>query len=186
MILFRVKHAFELLPEALYLAVAKRAGHVFEETAFHFCTVILSAFLTNAVLFHPIRMIVFDEINDVLFRVLLEQDHIALDLLLTDTTFVTHGNFLHSTQILHWNEDTAYTPTTKCCDAKGGFNPDKHDQISARFDQSAPAFWQGRILPEHSYCKIRVKVSVRELLHNFVSYKEKAKAGERIVVCEHQ
>jgi antitoxin (DNA-binding transcriptional repressor) of toxin-antitoxin stability system len=31
-----------------------------------------------------------------------------------------------------------------------------------------------------------IKVSVRELLHNFVSYKEKAKAGERIVVCEHQ
>lgn len=31
-----------------------------------------------------------------------------------------------------------------------------------------------------------IKVSIKTFLHNFAKYKDKAKTGERIVVCEHK
>ncbi len=31
-----------------------------------------------------------------------------------------------------------------------------------------------------------IKINTKEFLHNFSKYKEKVKAGERVVVCEHK
>jgi len=57
-----------------------------------------------------------------------------------------------------------------------------------------PLFSQSKSLTKKLYQVIlfkkeeikMIQINTKEFLHNFAKYKEKAKAGERIVVCEHK